>query len=74
MTLLIVVIVVVLVVQILIFVMSRKKIKKERENSIVEKYNIKSSGDAWRLINNQEIPEEDRKKIEEVYRGDEKEE
>ena len=72
MKLLIIAIVVVLGLQVLIFVITRKKIKKERANSIIEKYNIRSSGDAWRLINNLEIPEEDRQKMEEIYKGDEK--
>ena len=72
MKLLIIAIVVVLGLQVLIFVITRKKIKKERANSIIEKYNIISSGDAWRLINNLEIPEEDRQKMEEIYKGDEK--
>jgi len=71
MNLLIIVIVVVLGVQIAIFIMTRRKIKKERANSILERYNIRTSGDAWRVINNLEIPEEDRHKIEELYSGDE---
>lgn len=71
MTLLTIVIVVVLGVQILIFVMTRKKIKREKADSVLEKYNIKSSGDAWRVINNQDIPEEDRHKVEEIYKGEE---
>lgn len=75
MNLLIIVIIAVLGFQVTIFIMTRRKIKKERANSILEKHNIKNSGDAWRVINNPEIPEEDRHKIEELYRGDsEKEE
>jgi hypothetical protein len=73
MTLLIIVIVAVLLVQVGIFVMTRKKIKKERAESVVEKYSIKSSGDAWRVINDMNVPEEDRNKIEAIYSGNEKE-
>jgi len=69
MTLLIVVIVAVLLIQIGIFVMTRIKIKKERANSVIEKYNIKSSGDAWRVLNDLDVPEKDRDKIEEIYKG-----
>ncbi len=72
MTLLTIVIVVVFGIQVWIFVITRKKIKKERENSILEKYNIKTSGDAWRLINNPKIPKEDRHKIEAFYQGKER--
>jgi len=38
---------------------------------MIEKYNIKSSGDAWKLINDLTIPEEDRLKIEEFYKKEE---
>ncbi len=73
MTILVIVIIGVLVLQILIFVTTRSKIKKNRANSIVEKYNIKTSGDAWRLINDPRIPDKDRHKIEEIYQGNKKE-
>jgi len=71
MTLLIVVIVAVLLIQIGIFVMTRKKIKKERANSVVEKYKIKSSGDAWRVMNDMNVPEEDRNEIQAIYNQEE---
>ena len=73
MTLLIIVIVAVLLIQVGIFVMTRRKIKKERAQSVVEKYKIKSSGDAWRVINDLNVPEEDRQKIEAIYNGEDKE-
>ena len=72
MTLLIVVIVAVLLIQVGIFVMTRTKIKKERANSVIEKYKIKSSGDAWRVLNDPDVPVEDRDKIEKIYKGEEK--
>lgn len=71
MTVLIIVIVAVLALQVALFVITRTKIKKERADSIVEKYDIRSSGDAWRLLNDPEIPEEDRIKIEKLYQGKE---
>jgi hypothetical protein len=70
MTLLIIVIVGVMLIQIGILVLTRTKIKKERANSIIEKYNIKSSGDAWKLLNNPDISKEDRDKIESIYSGE----
>lgn len=59
----------VLGMQIALFFYIRAKKKAEKKNSVVDKYNIKSSGDAFNLLNDNSIPEEDRKKIEELYRG-----
>lgn len=68
---LIVFVAVVLVMQIVLFFVIRAKKKAEKENSIIEKYNIRTSGDAFKLLNDISIPEEDRQKIEEVYNGGE---
>ncbi len=73
MTWLIIFVVLVLIMQIGLFFVIRAKKKADKENSIIEKYNIRSSGDAFKLLNDSSIPEEDRKKIEEVYRGAESE-
>ena len=43
--------------------------KKPKLNTMVEKYNIKSRRDAWNLINNPQIPKDDREKIAEYYKG-----
>jgi len=51
--------------------MIRKKRRHDKEHSVIEKYNIKSSGDAFRLLQDQGIPEEDKKEIERFYRGNE---
>ncbi len=61
----------VLVLQIVFFFIIRKKRKQERENSVLEKYNIRSSGDAFRLLQDPEVPEKDKKEIERLYRGNE---
>lgn len=71
MNMLIVFVVAVLILQVAMFFMIRAKKKKERENSVVEKYKIKSAGEAFKLMNDNAIPEEDRIKIEQLYNGDE---
>lgn len=70
MTMLIAFVVAVLILQLAMFFIIRAKRKKERENSVIEKYNIKSAGDAFKLMNDNSIPEEDRIKIEQLYNGE----
>jgi len=60
----------VLVLQVVLFFVIRAKRKKEKRESMIEKYNIKSSSDAFRLIQDPDIPEEDRQKIETLYKGE----
>ena len=67
MKVLIVVIVAVFLIQIVLFVITRKKMKKEKSESLIEKYNIKTPGDVWRLLNDPNIPEEDRIKLQELH-------
>ena len=74
MTWLIVFVVFVFLMQIGLFFVIRAKKKADRENSIIEKYNIRSSGDAFKLLNDQSIPEEDRIEIEQLYNGEESDE
>ncbi|MEL7004120.1 MAG: hypothetical protein AAFN93_15480 [Bacteroidota bacterium] len=69
MTWLIVFVVAVLIMQVVLFFVIRAKKKAEKANSIIDKYNIRSTGDAFKLMNDTSIPEEDRKRIEEVYNG-----
>lgn len=66
---LIVFVVGVLIMQLALFFFIRSKKKTDKENSIIEKYKIRTSGDAFRLLNDASIPENDRKRIEEVYNG-----
>lgn len=61
----------VFVLQVILFILARKKRRQEQENSVIHKYNIKTSGDAFRLLQDPEIPEEDRDKIQELYNGKE---
>ncbi len=54
-------------VQIVLFIWGRRIRKKEKENSVIEKYDIRSRQKAWQLLADPELPEEDRKKIEELF-------
>ncbi len=56
-------------IQVLIFIFVRKK-KKQEESGVVAKYNIRSAADAFRLINDPHVPEEDRLEIEKFYKGE----
>ena len=58
---------IVLVVQVGIFIMGRRIRKKEKENNILLKYNIDSRQKAWQIMADPSTPEEDRKKIKEIY-------
>ncbi|MEP1093990.1 MAG: hypothetical protein ABJG78_02710 [Cyclobacteriaceae bacterium] len=63
-----------LVLQIVLFIMGRRIRRKEKENSIIEKYDIRSRQRAWQLLGDTSIPDEDREKIRELYEGEESEE
>jgi len=58
---------VVILIQIGIFVMTRRLRKREKENNVLLKYNINSRQKAWQLLADPDIPEEDKKKIQEYY-------
>ncbi len=70
MSLLILLVSIVLGIQVALFFVIRSKRKKEKANSIIEKYNIKSPGDAFRLLNDPAIPEVERMEIERLYNGE----
>ncbi len=57
----------VLVLQVGLFVLGRRMRKKERENDVLLKYNIKTRQEAWKAMANTEIPEEDRERIKAIY-------
>lgn len=63
-----------LILQIVLFVMGRRIRKKEKENSIIEKYDIRTRQRAWQLLGDNSIPDEDRAKIRELYEGEESKE
>ncbi|MTI26428.1 hypothetical protein [Fulvivirga kasyanovii] len=60
----------VLIFQVVMFFMIRAKRKKDKRESVIEKYNIRTPADAFRLLQNPDLPDEDLKKIEELYRKD----
>ncbi|MEQ9403222.1 MAG: hypothetical protein RIM99_06555 [Cyclobacteriaceae bacterium] len=62
-----------LIFQIILFIMGRRIRKREKENSIIEKYKINSRQRAWQLMADMSIPEEDRKKIKALYEGQDEE-
>ena len=69
MNILIGIVILALLLQIGLFFLIRSK-KKELKSGVIERYNIKSPADAWRLINDLTIPEADRQEIERLYKGE----
>lgn len=68
---LLVFVIIVLVLQVIFFFVIRKKRKRDKANSVIEKYNIRSSSDAFRLLQDPDVPEMDKRKIEKLYKGEE---
>lgn len=64
-------VILVFVLQVVLFFVIRKKRKRDKENNVIEKYKIRNPSDAFRLIQDPEVPENDRKKIEALYKGEE---
>lgn len=60
-----------LALQVTLFIMGRRIRKREKENSVIEKYNIDSRQKAWQLLADPSLPEEDREKIKALYEGEE---
>lgn len=58
--------IIVLAAQVGIFFYSRK-LKKENKNHVLHRYNIKTSKDAWEVLHDPDLPEEDREEIERIY-------
>lgn len=58
----------VLVLQVVMFFIIRAKRKKDKRKNVIEKYNIRTAADAFRLLQDPNIPENDREKIEELYK------
>ena len=62
---------VVLILQLVMFFVIRARRKKIKTSSVIERYNIKTAGDAFRIMNDPTLPEEDRLEIEKLYNGEE---
>lgn len=41
----------------------------DKKNNVLDKYDIKSAKDAWNVLSDPELPEEDREKIQSIYEG-----
>ena len=67
MTYLIIFVSVVLIFQIGMMFLIRWKKKKDREENVLYRYDINSPADAWKCLNNPDIPEDDKAKIQEYY-------
>lgn len=69
MRLLIILVIFALLVQIGLFFLIRYKKKMDKKNNVLDKYDIKSAKDAWNVLSDPELPEEDREKIQSIYEG-----
>ena len=67
MTYLIIFVSIVLAFQIGMMFLIRWKKKKDREENVLLRYNINSASDAWKCLNDPNIPDEDKTKIQEYY-------
>jgi len=63
------ILVLVLITLIIVFFFKLSKEKDAIDSGISKKYGIKTRNDAWNMINNPLVPDEDRKKIEELYQA-----
>jgi hypothetical protein len=56
-----------LVIQLGYFLYSRHLKGKPRNSNMKDKYSIRSRNDAWKLLNDPSLPDQDREKILEIY-------
>lgn len=61
-----VLLILVLLSQVAIFFYTRK-LKRENKNHVLNRYKIKSAKEAWEVLHDPDLPEEDRKEIERIY-------
>ena len=69
MTKLIIFLVVVVAIQAAIFLYTRK-LKKKNKQHVLTRYNVKTPKDAWVLLQDPDLPDEDRQKIQEYYNAE----
>jgi hypothetical protein len=67
MTYLIIFVSIVLAFQIGMMFLIRWKKKKDRKENVLLRYNINTPGDAWKCLNNPDISNEDKEKIQDYY-------
>ena len=58
----------VLAIQVALFFVIRARKKKLKSESIIDRFDISSRADAWRLLNQPDLPEQDRIKIKKLYK------
>lgn len=66
MTRLIIFLVVVVAIQVAIYLYTRK-LKQKNKQHVLTRYNISTPKEAWVLLQDPDLPEEDRQKIQEYY-------
>ena len=66
---LVIFLVVVVVIQVAIFLYTRK-LKQRNKEHVLTRYNINTAKDAWEQLQNPDLPEEDRDKIQKYYEGE----
>lgn len=64
---LIIFVAIVLAFQIGLMILIRYKKKMDKKNNVLLKYDINTQKDAWECLNNPNIPDEDKAKIQEYY-------
>ena len=57
----------ILVVQIVLFFVIRARKKKLKSESVIERFNITSRADAWKLLSDPDLSVPDREKIKKLY-------
>ncbi|HEX9649976.1 MAG TPA: hypothetical protein VGA21_05405 [Cyclobacteriaceae bacterium] len=67
MTYLIIFVSVVLALQIGMMFLIRWKKKKDKKENVLLRYNINTPGDAWKCLNDPNVSDEDKLKIQEYY-------
>jgi len=61
---------VVIVIQVGLLIWGRKIRKRARENDVLVKYNINTRQDAWKVLSNPDLPDDDREKLEALYNAE----
>lgn len=67
---LLILVIVVLVIQVALFFLIRaRKQKPDQPSEMERKYHIRTRADAWKHLNNPDLPEAEKIKIEELYKS-----
>ena len=58
---------IVFLLQVGLFIWARKVRKKEKQENVLLKYNINTRSEAWKLLNDPDVPEEDKARIQKIF-------